>query len=84
MGSWQVNQARNHWSEVLDQAETEGPQIITHHGKQRAVVLSMDAYRSLEANKPDLVSFLLYGPKPGLDDFEVERDHASNDREIDL
>ena len=84
MSSWQVNEARNHWSEVLDQAEKDGPQVITHHGRQRAVVLSMDTYRSLEAKRPDLVSFLLYGPKPGLDDFEVERDHASSDREIDL
>ncbi len=84
MASWQVNRARNHLSEVLDQAESDGPQIITHHGRERAVVLSMDAYRSLEANKPDLVSFLLYGPKPGLDDFEIVRDHASSDREIEF
>ena len=83
MASWQVNQARNHLSEVLDQAQTEGPQIITHHGKARAVVLSFDSYSSLEAKKPDLISFLLHGPKPGIDDFEIERDH-STDREIDL
>lgn len=72
MAKWQVNAARNHLSEVLDQAETEGPQIITHHGKERAVVLSIDAYRSLEKNqKPDFITFLLNGPK--VDDFEVER-----------
>ena len=85
MASWQVNQARNHWSELLEQADAAGPQIITHHGKERAVVLSMDAYRSLETGqRPDLISFLLYGPKPGIDDFEVDRDHSANDREIDL
>lgn len=54
MTNWQTNTARDHWSEVLDQAETEGPQIITHDGKERAVVLSIDAYRSLERDgKPD-------------------------------
>lgn len=83
MASWQVNQARNHLSDVLDQAESEGPQIITHHGKERAVVLSLDSYTSLKTKKPDLVSFLLHGPKPGIDDFEIERDR-STDREIDL
>ncbi len=84
MAKWQVNAARNHLSDVLDQADINGPQIITHHGKERAVVLSIDAYRSMEAQKPDLVSFLLDGPKPGIDDFEVPRDHGTGDREINL
>lgn len=83
MSSWQVNQARNHLGEVLDQADAVGPQVITHHGKSRAVVLSFQMYQALERNKPDLISFLLDGPKPMIDDFEVERD-GSTDREIDL
>ena len=75
MARWQVNAARSHLSEVLDQAETEGPQIITHHGKERCVVLSMNAYRLLntkETEKPDFITFLLSGPKD--DDYVVERD----------
>ena len=75
MAKWQVNAARSHLSEVLDQAESEGPQIITHHGKERSVVLSMDAYRLLktkETEKPDFITFLLSGPKD--DDYVVERD----------
>ena len=85
MATWQVNAARNHLSDVLDQADTSGPQIITHHGKERAVVLSIAAFRALEqAQKPDLVTFLLDGPKPGVEDFEVPRDHGTGDREINL
>ncbi len=85
MASWQVNQARNHWSEVLDQAEHDGPQVITHHGKERAVVLSMDAYRSMKPEeKPDFISYLLSIPKVDWDDDEIERDHSVDDREIDL
>ena len=85
VASWQVNQARNHLSEVLDQAESEGPQVITHHGKERAVVLSMDSYRTLKPveEKPDFISFLLSGPKFDWDD-ALERDHSADDREIDL
>ncbi len=85
MAKWQVNQARNHLSEVLDQADSEGPQIITRHGQARSVVLSMDAYRSLEGKeeqKPNFVSFLLSGPK--FEDFEVERDRSVGDREIEF
>ena len=82
MAIWQVNAARNHLSEVLDQADSEGPQFITHHGKERSVVLSMDAYRALKANeKPDFITFLLSGPK--FDDLEVERDRDTG-REIEL
>ena len=95
MGAWPVNRARSHWSEVLDQADAEGPQIITHHGKERAVVLSIDQYRSLEIQKlqseikqheegkPDFITFLLSGPKIDFEDFELERDR-STDREVDL
>ena len=87
MANWQVNQARNHWSEVLDQAQSDGPQIITHHGKERAVVLSMDAYRSLKQkkeDKPDFLTFLLSGPKFDFEDWEIERDHSASEREVDL
>jgi len=85
MASWQVNAARNHWSEVLDQAECEGPQTITHHGKERAVVLSIEEYRSLQKNqKPDFITYLLNGPKVDWDDADLERDKSAHDREIDL
>lgn len=85
MATWQVNQARTHLSDVLDLAESEGPQIITHHGKERSVVLSMETYRSLKTEeKPDFISFLLNGPKVDLEDFEIERDHSVSDRVIDL
>ena len=85
MASWQVNQARTHFSEVLDQAEGEGPQIITHHGKERAVVLSMDAYRALQPEPPklDFISFLMTIPKIEPDGLEIERDMDTG-REIDL
>ena len=85
MAKWQVNQARNHLSEVLDQAESEGPQVITHHGKDRAVVLSIDSYRSLKPaeEKPDFITFLLSGPKVDWGD-TLERDHSVDDREIEL
>lgn len=88
MASWQVNQARTHFSEVLDQAEGEGPQIITHHGKERAVVLSIDAYRSLKPEpeaepKLDFISFLMSIPKVEPDGLQIERDQDTG-REIDL
>ncbi len=85
MGAWKIHEARTNFSQVLNQADTEGPQTITHHGKERAVVLSMDAYRSIKpAEKLDFISYLLSIPKGDFEELEIERDRSSGDREIDL
>jgi antitoxin Phd len=81
MGLWQLQEAKTKFSEVIDQANAEGPQIITRHGTERAVVLSISAYRSLTAHKPDFRTYLLGGPK--VDGFEVPRDRDTG-REVML
>lgn len=60
---WQLQEAKSRLSEVLARAAIEGPQTITRHGKERAVVLSVEQYRSLVAHKPDFRAYLLGGPK---------------------
>jgi len=72
MATWQVQEAKTRFSEMLHHALTEGPQTITRHGSARAVVLSMNDYLALEALRPDFKAHLLGGPK--VDDFDIERD----------
>jgi antitoxin Phd len=72
LSNWQVQDAKTRLSELIERARTEGPQTITRHGTERAVVLSIEDYRALVAHKPDFKAFLLGGPK--VDDFSVERD----------
>ena len=79
---WQVQEAKAHFSEMMEKAEQEGPQIITRHGMERAVVLSIADYRALTAKKKDFHAFLLSGPK--FDDFEIERDKDATSRDVDL
>ncbi len=81
MTKWQVHEAKRNLSEVIEAAQTDGPQVITRHGKDRAVLLSMDEYRQLEAAKPDFKAFLLSGPK--IDSLDIERAKDTG-REIDL
>lgn len=76
MATWQVQDAKTRLSEVIERARTEGPQTITRHGAERAVVLSIEDYRALAANKPDFRAWLLGGPK--VDDFSIERDSDSD------
>lgn len=81
MATWQVQQAKTRLSEVIERARTEGPQIITRHGTERAVVLSIEEYRVLMAHQPDFKAHLLGGPK--VDDFAIERDRDTG-RNVEL
>jgi prevent-host-death family protein len=81
MASWSVQDARSHFSEVLGRARSEGPQAITLHGIEWAVVLAIEEYRSLATRKPNFRDYLLGGPK--FDDFTIERD-TDTGRDIEL
>ena len=81
MARWQVQEAKTRLSEVIEEAHNEGPQIITRHGAERAVVLSIEDFRALTAHKPAFKEYLLGGPK--VDDFEIETD-SDTGREIAL
>ena len=58
---WQLQEAKAMFSKVVRSAEKE-PQIITVHGKESAVVISIDSYRKLSSPKESLVSFLEQSP----------------------
>jgi prevent-host-death family protein len=79
--AWQLQQAKTRLSEVIEEAHARGPQIITRHGTERAVVLSINDYRALVAHKPNFIEYLLSGPK--VEGFEIEPSHDMG-REIDL
>ena len=81
MSTWQVQDAKAHLSELIQRARNEGPQVITRHGTEQAVVLSIEQYNALVAYKPNIKSHLLGGPK--LDDFEIQRDRSKG-RAIEL
>jgi prevent-host-death family protein len=80
MATWQVQTAKNRLSEVIARAESEGPQMITHRGKDKAVVLSVKQYRRLLKARPTFKQFLMMAPLDGID-LARERDTG---REIDL
>ncbi len=44
--TWQLQEAKNRFSEVLREARAK-PQIITLHGREEAVVLNYAAYRRM-------------------------------------
>jgi prevent-host-death family protein len=73
--TWQIQEAKNKLSEVLKDAVTEGPQIITRHGEQVAVVLSYEDYARLVKPDMDLVTFFRSSPLVGVE-LDLERDQS--------
>jgi antitoxin Phd len=71
MAVWQVQEAKTRLSELIEEANRTGPQFITRHGSERAVILSVEDYRALTAHNPNLRDYLLGGPKVDL--FDVPR-----------
>ena len=59
---WQLQDAKNHFSKVVQRARTDGPQIVTLRGERAAIVLSARDYDALRASRPTLVDALLASP----------------------
>lgn len=60
--SWQIQEAKNKFSEVIDQATHGQPQVITHRGVEVAVVLSYDEYRKMVSSQKNLSAFFRDSP----------------------
>ena len=58
--TWQVQDAKARFSELLETSLTEGPQIVTRRGVEAAVLVPIDEWRRLEKRaRPDLKELLL-------------------------
>ena len=69
---WQIRRARQRFGELVEAAQSHGPQFVTKHGEVAAVVLCVEEYRRLKEGLPDFKEFLLYSMPKG-DDIEFER-----------
>ena len=62
MSSWQMQEAKQHFSELVRKACKEGPQKITFRGEENAWILSADEYRRLCKHKESIVDFFQRSP----------------------
>ena len=82
MQTWQLQEAKGKFSEVVKRAQHEGPQNITVHGEPVAVLLSRRDYLKLIHPKPNLVEMLRASPLRG-SKLKIERQQTLT-REIKL
>ena len=63
---WQLQEAKNRFSEVVRKARSEGPQVITVHGSAAAVVVSVQDFGRMSRPKGKLVDFFRRSPLVGV------------------
>jgi len=79
---WQVQEAKQRFSEVLRAAESGEPQIVTRHGEEVAVLIDIAQYHHLKGQSVGFMEYLR--SEPLLDaDLEIERP-ADPPRTVDL
>lgn len=69
MATWQLQDAKARFSEFLDAAIEQGPQVVTRRGVEAAVLVPMEEWRRLQqARRPNIKELLLgEGPRFHLD-----------------
>jgi prevent-host-death family protein len=70
---WQLQEAKQRFSELIRFVEVDGPQFVTRHGEEVAVVIDIAEYRRLKGGDraADFKDFLLAAPP--LDELEIRR-----------
>jgi prevent-host-death family protein len=80
--SWQTQNAKAHFSELIKKAIQEGDQFITHYGDEVAVVISKSRYDALLMPEKSLIDFFHSAPYPTI---ELDTKRSSDlPREVDL
>jgi prevent-host-death family protein len=79
--NWTVADATARFSEVVEKARRDGPQVITKNGRSTAVLVSIEEWEKKTARPGSLAEFLLASPLRGAGlDLERSKDDA---REIE-
>jgi prevent-host-death family protein len=70
---WTLAAAKAHFSELVELARTNGPQIITRRGEPAAVLVSHDEWQRKTRRVGSLAEFFAASPLRGASDLVVER-----------
>lgn len=67
MSVWQLQDAKNKFSRLVEEAIANGPQVVTKHGVESVVVLSKKDYLKLSKKRKLVVEVLKSAPQVDLD-----------------
>jgi antitoxin Phd len=81
--TWQLQEAKNRLSEVIESAMSSGPQVITRRGVEVAIVVSSAEYRKLIASRGHLSAFFSDSPLAEAD-LDLARDESGLRADVEL
>ncbi len=63
MATWQLQEAKAKFSEMLDSLPSEGPHVVTRRGQREAMLVSIDEWERMSKRRPTPLEVLMSGPK---------------------
>ena len=79
---WQLQEAKNKFSNLVEQAQDNGPQIVTKRGEDAVVVISINEYKKLIKPTNNIVNFFQKSP---LSQYDIDLDRNTDiPRDIEL
>ena len=81
--TWQLQDAKNRLSEVVEEAVNRGPQVITKRGVETAVILSYADYQRLQLGQGKISDFFRQSPLVEAD-LDLSRDPSPLRDDVNL
>lgn len=69
-----MQDAENRFSEVVDRAMEDGPQLVTRHVREAVVVVSATEFWKMTQPTESQLEFMQISPLYGAEDIEIVRD----------
>lgn len=57
MKTWPLQLAKNQFSQVVEIAQSEGPQIVTRHGQPVVVIVAADEFKKMTRPRESVLEF---------------------------
>lgn len=81
--TWQLHEAKNKLSQVVDDALSQGPQIITRRGEEVVIVIAYEQFKKMTVSEQKLSEFFRSSPLVG-EELDLTRDVSAIREEIAL
>lgn len=83
--TWQLQEAKNKFSEVVEEAIKHGPQVVTKRGVKTVIVISYQEYQKLLVSQHKLSEFFRTSPLVHVEaELDLSRDPRPARGDIDL
>jgi len=84
MRSWQLQDAKSRFSEFLNAALKNGPQVVTRRGIETAVLVPIEEWRRMQSASRPSIKEILLGPGPYFEDIVPVRTRRKRRPPIDF